>query len=309
MIGSIAEILVHGRAESALEEEAEVLGELVVGVELKLRRGYSAIVVLGEACGREAPVVAVIAIDERQRRGESELVCDGEPATDTKLEKVGIVLVILVHPVEERHEERVDEREAVVPVHRGIGLVVGPEVAVAVMGIVVPHDRGAVIETDGLIVIEPERPAPMDVEIPLVERLAVAGAALVCEVGVRPNADTDVAEVEIVALEIHIALDIALEGRLGVDERTVELIAGVDAVVAEAPEELVDRLGSLCRLDDRLLFDGRSGLLFNNWSGLLFDNWSGLLFDNGSYGFIGKRIKRRRRTKRNHQFFHYTCPF
>ena len=129
-----------------------------------------------------------------------------------------------------------------VPVPGGVG------VAIAVVRrIPVPHEPGAVVEAPGLVVVEPEGLAPMDVEVPLVEAAdevlvvrgrvdehAVAASAARGEVAVRPDAEAEVAEV---GGDVEVQLGVALGNGLGVHQRAVEAVAGVETVVAEAPDD------------------------------------------------------------------------
>ena len=105
---------------------------------------------------------------------------------------------------------------------------------VVTMGVVVPHHGRTVVEAPGVLVIEPEGLAPVDVGIPLVERTTVARVALAGEVRVGPHANTEVAKV---GRDVEVDFKIALQRRLGVEERTIELIARIDTIVAEAPDE------------------------------------------------------------------------
>ena len=119
----------------------------------------------------------------------------------------------------------------------------------AMVGIVVPHDLGAVGKTPDLVVVKPEGVVEVDVGVEFVEPLAVLTVALVGEVRVEPDADADRTDVP---REVQVALGVRLPRGLGVEERAVELVAGVDSGGAESPEErgavLFLCLGGLVRL-------------------------------------------------------------
>ena len=166
-----------------------------------------------------------------------------------------------------------------VPVPGSVG------VAIAVVRrIPVPHEPGAIVEAPGLVVVEPEGLAPVDVEVPLVEAAdevlavrgrvdehAVAASAARGEVAVRPDAEAEVAEV---GGDVEVQLGVALGDGLGVHQRAVEAVAGVETVVAEAP-------------------DDRSRLGLSLGSVLVF---------------LGDGSHRSRGARRNQQFFHVN-PF
>ena len=88
----------------------------------------------------------------------------------------------------------------------------------------------------------------MHIEVPFIKRLTIGIAAFVGEVRIGPNTHAEVAEVNAFNDHTRVTFEVALESRLGVDERSVKLIAGVDTVATEAPEGETGRFFRLSAL-------------------------------------------------------------